>query len=894
MLSVSTSWLKCGLLVPIVLLLAVRGLAQSSIVGTVTDPAGGVLPGAVVHATNQATSQTRDANNVAVSLDAVVQSVEVTSTQPQVDTTTSTLSEVVDQRRVIELPLNGRNAANLTLITAGTVLGPTGADEGNSKTFPGAVTISANGARQNQNSFRLDGATNNDIYTNVNQPFPFPDALEEFSVQTANASARYGGNAGAVVNVVTKSGSNRFHGDAFEFVRNAVFNARSYFADTRDQLKRNQFGGTIGGPVTIPGVYRGQDRTFFFGGYQATRIRNNVNGLNAFVPTQANLNGDFSALLSASNPANPLKKVVYLRDPSAPVGCNATTGKDPKNPSSPGGCYPNNQIPTSRFDPAAVAVLKLLPVGTGNGNILYSQPLSQNFDEGIVRLDHTLREKDHILARYYYDHFINRAYLDSKNYINNTGNSDITFQSATIGESHTFNAATLNEIHLAYGREISVRSPAAGSRSLADLGVKIVAPSADPIIESLSVAGYFNIAQTDPATFARNQYTLNDQFSLIRGRHNITLGGEAIDGQVLLRNQFHQPGQFTFTADFNNDALASFLTGNIRNFLQGNGEFKDNRLFTYGLFADDAFHLSRRITFTAGLRYDPFFPWHETKGRSEVFDENAYAANRFSTVYTKAPRGLLFPGDSNIPQYGLAPNLKNVAPRVGFAIDLDGAGKTSLRGGLGAFFDSIQNGIYNNRFVDVTPFSITYNVTAPTAPFSDPYRGAINPFPAPQTPSKDVVFPTPVQVVSYDPAHNGVYQTPVLYDANLTFEHQFPQEILARLAYVGTHSSHLLETVEKSPAVYSGSLANPDARRYFPGYTSIATAVQDINANYHSLQATFNKNFSHGFTILANYTWSHSIDDLNAGQGVTTSGTGTPSPIPWYLPGRHKFDRWTV
>lgn len=535
MLSISTSCLKFGLLTVVALLLAGRGHAQSSIVGTVTDPAGGVLPGAVVHAINEATSQTRDAianaqgyyvfpslepstytlkveaggfssytrtgvvlqadqtstNNVAVSLNAIVQSVEVTSTQPQVDTTTSTLSEVVDQRRVVD------------------------------------------------------------------------------------------------------------------------------------------------------------------------------------------------------------------------------------------------------------------------------------------------------------DHFINRAYLDSKNYINNTGNSDITFQSATIGESHTFNAATLNEIHLAYGREISVRSPAAGSRSLADLGVKIVTPSADPIIESLSVAGYFSITQTDPATFARNQYTLNDQFSLIRGRHNITLGGEAIDGQVLLRNQFHQPGQFTFTADFNNDALASFLTGNIRNFLQGNGEFKDNRLFTYGLLAEEVFHLSRRVTLTAGLRYDPFFPWHETKGRSEVFDENAYAVNRFSTVYTKAPRGLLFPGDTNVPQYGLAANLKNVAPRVGFAIDLDGVGKTSLRGGLGAFFDSIQNGIYNNRFVDVTPFSITYNVTAPAAPFSDPYRGAINPFPAPQTPSKDLTFPTPVQVVSYDPAHNGIYQTPVLYDANLTLEHQFPQEILARLAYVGTHSSHL-------------------------------------------------------------------------------------------------------
>ncbi len=909
--------------------------SQSSIVGTVTDPSGGVVASSTVHITNESTSQVRDAvtngqgyyvvpslapstytlkveapgfspftrsgilletdqtatNNVTVSLTAVVESVTVTGAELQVNTTNATLSEVVDQHRVIDLPLNGRNAANLTLITAGTVLGPSGADEGNSKTFPGAVTISSNGARQNQNSFRLDGATNNDIYTNVNQPFPFPDALAEFSVQTSNASSRFGGNAGAVVNVVTKSGTNAFHGDIFEFVRNAVFNARNYFADTRDQLKRNQFGGTIGGPVTIPGIYHGRDKTFFFTGYQATRIRNNVNGLSSFVPTQANLKGDFSSLLAAGG-NNPLgSKIVHIKDLSSPAKCDAATGNTTPTSGIPGGCYANNQIPVSLFDPASVALTALLPTATGTGNVIYARPLSQNFDEGIARLDHSLTENDHLLARYYYNRFVNGAFLDKKNYLNNTGASTITFQSATIGETHTFNASTLNEFHAAYGREISVRSPAPGSVNAADLGVRINQPAGDHIIELLSVSGYFSVSQTDPASFARNQYTLNDDFSLIRGSHSITLGGQLIDGQVLLRNQFHQPGNFGFTADYNNDALASFLTGNLRTFLQGNGEFKDNRLLTYGIFAEDAYHVSRRVTITAGLRYDPFFPWHETKGRSEVFDPASYAAGRVSQIYTNAPKGLLFPGDTGVPQYGLRPSFKNVAPRLGFALDLDGDGKTALRGGFGMFFDAIQNGIYNNRFVDVTPFSLTVNLTAPRGPLSDPYRGITNPFPAPQTPPKNIVFPTPLQVVSYDPGHGGVYQTPVIYDYNLVFEHQFPMDLLSRIAYVGSHSSHLLESVELSPAVYSGSLVFPDSRRYFNGYGSIAQATQDINSNYHSLQATLNKSFSRGYTVLANYTWSHSIDDLNAGQGVTTSGTGTPSPIPWYLPGRHQFDR---
>ena len=921
---------------------------QSSIVGTITDPGGGVIPAAVVHAVNDQTSQIREAvtngegyfvisaltpstytlkvdapgfssytrtgivlqtdqtstNNVTVSITQLTESVEVTTGNVQINTTTTTLSEVVDERRMVELPLNGRNAASLTLVTAGTVLAPASADEGSSKTFPGSITISANGARQNQTSFRLDGAPNNDIYTNVNQPFPFPDALQEFSVQTANASARFGGNAGGVVNVITKSGTNQFHGDIFEFVRNAVFNGRSYFADKRDQLKRNQFGGTLGGPITIPMLYNGKDRTFFFGGYQGTRIRNTVNGLTGNVPTAANLNGDFSALLSATNPNNPLGKVIFIQDTTKSAKCPAGTGIDPVTGLASTGCFPNNQIPVARFDAASLALSKLLPSSTTNGNVVFSQPLSQNFDEYLGRVDHAVSQNNHLEFRYYYDNFQNKAYLDKANYLNNTGATTITYQSSAISDTHTFNANTLNEFHVNYGREISVRAPAPGSLNASDLGVKIYQPDGARIIESLAVSGYFGISQTDPATFARNQYTANDAFSLIRGQHSLTLGGDVLDAQIVLRNQFHEPGQFGFTADTNGDAMAAFLTGGLRTFIQGNGEFKDNRLLTYGIFVEDIYHVNRRLTLNIGLRYDPFFPWHETKGRSELFDSAAHDAGRYSQVYVNTdavqgtPPGLLFPGDAGVPQYGLRANLKNIAPRVGFALDLDGTGKTSLRGGFGVFFDSVQNGIYNNRFVDVTPFSVQVNLTAPKGPFSNPYLGITNPFPAPATPPKSIAFPRPVQVVSYDPSHNSVYQTPVVYGYNLTIEHQFPQDVLFRLAYVGSMSRHLLETIEKSPAKYiQGSTLAPDARRYYPEFGSIGQATQDINSNYNSLQATLNKNFSHGFTILANYTFSHSIDDLPFGQSITTvglanaGGSSLASPVRWYLPGRHQFDR---
>src|SRR6202048_3060190 len=284
---------KCALMLSFSGLVFAQGFG--TIVGTVTDTSGAVIPSAKVKVTDEATSTSRDTNtndqgyyvvpslrpstytltieaggfspsvrkgillqadqsltvNQSISVQQSVETVEVNAEASQVNTTTATASEVVDQRRVVELPLNGRNAASLLLVVAGAIPAPgSDADQGNTKTFPSTVTVSTNGARQNQVSFRLDGANNNDLYTNVNQPFPFPDALQEFSVQTANYSARYGGNSGAIVNAITRSGPNSFHGDLFEFNRNAVFNARNHFATVRDQLKRNQFGGVIGGPLS--------------------------------------------------------------------------------------------------------------------------------------------------------------------------------------------------------------------------------------------------------------------------------------------------------------------------------------------------------------------------------------------------------------------------------------------------------------------------------------------------------------------------------------------------------------------------------------------------------------------------------------------------------------------
>src|SRR5262249_3327608 len=225
---------------------------------------------------------------------------------------------------------------------------------------------SVNGGRSNNIAFNMDGVHSQDIFSNVNQPLPMPDALQEFSFQTSNFSAEYGQNSSGVVNVVTKSGTNSLHGNLFTFVRNAQFNARNFFAPRRDQLKREQFGGTVGGPIL-------RDKLFFFGGYQGTRIRNTQNGLNAFVPTPANLAGDFSSYLSGANPNNPLRRPITIKDPIS------------------GDLFPGNIIPVSRFEPASLAMLKYLPpFAGGNGLVFFGTPIIQNFDEFITRFDYSI------------------------------------------------------------------------------------------------------------------------------------------------------------------------------------------------------------------------------------------------------------------------------------------------------------------------------------------------------------------------------------------------------------------------------------------------------------------------------------------------------------------------
>jgi len=818
----------------------------------------------------------------------VTETVNVDESAPQVDTVTGTLGQVIDQARIIELPLNGRNAATLTTLVPGVMPSPSnGAFQ--SSTFgnqpvggqAAAVTVSTNGSSQTAVNYQLDGGDNVDQYTNVNQPFPMPDSLQEFSVQTSDYSAQYGQNSGAIVNVVTKSGTNAFHGGVFEFVRNSVFNARNWASPARDQIKRNQFGGTLGGPVRIPGVYNGKDRTFFFFGHQSTLFRYVSSGGQGYVPTAANLAGDFSAMLDATSPGNPLGRVISIVDP--------LTGKP----------FPGNIIPTSRFDAAAIATAKLLPpAGGANGLVRYTSPFApQDFTEETLRIDHAFSSKDRLTGRYFLDQFNNPAIYTPGNILVYRDGQPNRSQNLVVQELHIFSPAVLNDFRFTASQVNGRQVPPSNSLNLSELGVNLFQPTNAPkIIEGVSVSGLFSFGDHAFGGFVRNNYVWYDDVKIVRGRHSIGFGGLVQRAQLDVNNNFKRFGSFTFSGDTTGYALADFFLGSVRSFSQGSGEFQNDRDTFVNLYVQDSIRVSRRLTLSLGLRYEPYRPWQEVQNRLELFRPSDYLAGRISKVYVNAPVGLTFPGDDGFPSGGTNGDYNNLAPRLGFAWDVSGDHKTSVRGGVGAFYDSRVISQLTQNTVDNNPFSPSLSLTSPAGPFSDPYRGlALHPpfpFPAP----KDFVFPLPISVLTFDPTTNFV--VPMTYNWNITVERQVLPDWLLRVAYVGSRGLHLRRDEQLNPVLYvpgaAGAYGNPSLaansrRLYMPAYGSIGMETQTGSQKYHSLQATLEKRFSKGLTILASYTWAKSLDDLPPSQTLQANGSGSFSE-PVYVPGFSRFE----
>ncbi len=888
-------------------LLAAQLLGQQAgqIVGVVRDASGGVVPGVTVTATEVGTKFVRMTTsgtdgqyvlptlrptqyevtveapgfrifrrsgiellanqsltlNVTLEVGAVTETVTVAGAAVQVNTTNSTLNEVVDHSRIVELPLNGRDVARLTTLVAGTAIVSVSTETG--KSIPGGLRLSSNGSQGRQIAFRLDGASNTDFYFQENQTFPFPDALQEFSIQTSNYTAAQGNNAGAVVNVVTRSGTNELHGGVFEFVRNRVFNARNFFARERDFLKRNQFGAYGGGPVRLPG-HDGKNKTFFFLGWQGTRLRNRAQDVSAFAPTIDQRRGDFSS----NDP---------IRDPLPAGACTRTDRA---------ACFPGNIIPTDRFDPAAVNVLKFIPAVGGNGRIVFGRNIGQELDQGISKFDHQLTNKDRISGRYFIDHFRNAAIYNDDNLLTYRGGSNqsrVRTQNALLAWTRTFSPTLLNDFHFGYNRIHSRRGPPARTPGMQDLGVRLPIYPTLASIAQIEAVGFFNIGDNLEAKFVRNGFEWDERLSWVKGRHSLQFGGEIARYRVDIVNEFRRAGHFVFRGNITGHALADFLLGRLDTFDQGTGEYKNNRATYAALFFQDDFKAHRRLTLNLGVRYEPTPPWHEVRGRIQIFRIQDFLNGVRSQQFKNAPPGVTFRGDPGAPEDGTLGDYNNVAGRFGFAWDVFGDGKTSIRGGAGMFYDQHLLGEFNNAAVNAPPWSIRLSVTRPQGPFSDPYQGRsdFNLVSVSNIGRPDAPFPRPVLLATYDDRQ----ETPLSYNWNLALEREVFSEWLARLAYVGSASNYGRVVKQLNAARYlPGSTAGTDARRILaPEIGNVDYFTQDRRSYYHSLQVSLTKRFSKGFTVLANYTFSKSL-------GNHPDSAGSANEVaPWFVPGADRL-----
>ena len=910
-------------------------LAQGygTISGSVSDPTGAVVPGASVTATQAATGlmvkttsneqgtftfptlapavynlsvsasgfQAYTLNGLQVRADASVTSnavlhpgsaaetVTVNAEAAQVDVSTGTLSQVIGTSQVNDLPLNGRNAAQLTTQVAGITLAPPAqADQGNTKTFPMVIAIAANGTFVGQTNYMLDGGNNVDEYTNVNMPFPMPDAVQEFSIQTNNYNAEYGQNAGGVVNIITKSGTNRYHGDLFEYLRNRVFNAANYFTynaatnkKTVDPLKRNQFGGSAGGPLSIPGLFHA-DKTFGFFGYQRTINHGAAAFSSTVLPTIAQAGANSSGgspgtnnLVFTTCVKNPLSSAAIL---PATMSCGAGT---------------SNVWSAAALSPVAVNLMKYLPPLTSGGQVLVTKPNIFTQAEITARVDHELTPKDKVTVRYFSDAYNLNGVLDMKNLLTYADGAKNNYYNSLVSETHSFTDHIVNNFIMSYQLMNDSRGPISNSISVADLGVNIWQPGFKQI-NQFQVSGFFNIGDNPQAFFRRANYTLTDDIHFLLGRHNVDMGYHGEVSKVDVNNLFQQPGQFTFNSNVSNDAIASFEFGYLFQFNQASGQFFNPRGKFQGGYVQDSWKVNNKMTLTYGIRYEPFMPWHEIQGRMGSFFPALQASNTHSTKYPNAPGGMLFAGDQGFNSNGVASAFNHFMPRVGFAYDVFGTGKTSVRGGFGMFFDSRINSTLFNIYSNLAPFITSIQLQSSAATYAmnvaNPFAtaGQPNPFPAPQPPLPSTPISNSQAWLTYDPITG--FRDPLTYDWNLTLEQQATSSLSVRLAYVATHSTHQWTNLELNPIVSGRRLYNPTTCTTNCYPSTITAANTGGNANYNSMQLSVEQRMRHGLTMLFNYTWSNALNNLPYNQAATSIGASNSYVMPYTVANYKSLD----
>jgi len=853
----------------------------ATIVGTVQDSSGAVVPGAAVTATevntNSKTTTRADASGnyvitplrvgtytVAVEaqgfkkethsgivlevqarvrvdftlqVGSIAEVVNITSEVPVVETETSSLGDVVDSQQVTDLPLNGRDFTQLATLTtgvikitesSGSINGATSQSNGNAG---GAFAV--NGTRGNLNNFMLDGVDNNSndnagnvLQTNV-------DAIQEFRIQTSDYSAEFGRSGGAVINATIKSGTNQFHGTAFDFLRNDVLDARNFFepaGSPKAPFRQNQFGGTLGGPIR-------RNKTFFFMDYQGTRAGTSSPNIST-VPTPAEIGGNFSGAAT-------------IFDPNSTKIVNGNVVRTP---------FAGNIIPSQDLDPISHAVAQLYPApniaGATANNYVIDATGNLQIDQMDVRVDHTISDRQQIFARFSLSQqtrFVQPplpGLADGGSYGTGTYLDDT--RGAAVGYTFTISPSMVNEYRMGFNRAHYIDNKPSYGQNYPPAGLAVPGVPNNATINGLTLfgpSGFHRLGEPGytPTTSTSQEFQYGDTLSIVHGKHSIKVGAELRWSQFNLF-QIGQPrGSFSFSGQFTADSPSSGDgTGNgLADMLLGLPNFSTistltyfgNRQQTYGGFVQDDYKITRKLTLNLGLRYDYSTPIKEAHNQQANFD--------FAT-------GQLVAAGQNGASAGLVTTDKaDFAPRIGLA--WNPIKNTVIRAGYGRFFSyqEIRTG---------DPLQLAYNLPffyqpAFTSDGITPVLTVSGGFPS-LTPSQAV----DASVTASGSGVGSHLHAPVLDEWNFNIQQQLPDNILLEVAYVGSKSTHLQTLLDpnQDPVPGPGSV---QARRPYPQYSGFTDIVDRGNSTFHALEIKAEKRLSQGLMFLSSFTYSKSMND---------------------------------
>jgi hypothetical protein len=810
------------------------------------------------YSTNEITVQVNDQLKLDITLDVgtVMEEVDVSDNLVRVETESTQLGDVIDSKKMLALPLNGRSYLDLLGLQAGvapTTAGTIGGDRPVSGYISNAGNISVNGQRETANAFLVNGGDVSEGRNLGAGLVPNLDSVEEFRLITNSFDAEYGKFSGAVMNAITKSGTNKFHGDVFEFIRNDKLDARNYFFANRSDLKRHQFGFTAGGPFW-------RDKLFWFTDYQGTRQVQGAEVSGVAVPSAAELGGQFDpAALTGTvdcTPGGPCPaggwpdqlsarlggQTIVVGEPYSiapdpdsnhPDGCTNTNYVDAM--STPEACvFPGGFIPQSAWSAPALGILPYIPApNDANGNFSDNSQRNKVTDNKIgERVDFSSHKTGNWSFYYHFDDSTVDSALPSGG-ASVPGFPAVTptrAQEFVMSNNKTIGTTAVNEARLTFFRTAThLDNPTGGQASLASLGfvtglgTQGIIPQAFPGFAEYVPQLYFNnfaIGTPSLITFQpNNTYMASDVFSKSMGRHTLKVGGEFRYLQVNERNLASQDGAFVFDGTASGNDFADYIlgmpTGAGGGYTQAAPQFLDSRTRYGGAFVQDTWKVTPNLTLNLGLRWEVSMPWYDTQGKIQT-----WVQGQQSTVFPLSPEGLVYPGDAGIPKTLAPTKYNNFGPRLGLAYSpsfsdgvlgkvFGGPGKSSIRASYGLYYTSVED---LNLFYEVgdAPFGLYW--TSPGAvDFAEPFRNRLSggtdsegqrfPFtvPIPGSPSNQTLDFSVYEPLSYFPGYDIHNKLPYAEHFNFSIQRELSKSTVLTLSYVGTEGHRLISQIEANP-----------------------------------------------------------------------------------------------